>query len=262
MRSDRAKVGFVGLLALALVFLSACDRDGTIFGPGPIEVDVGSEGIPGSGNVVVEERQASEFSQVLLRGEGQVVVTLGAEESLTVETDDNLLQYIDTDVTGGVLEISTASGIDIDPTESVIYRVGMTAVTGLELSGAGSVEIGTVVGDDLRLALSGVGSISVGRADVAVLDVAGSGVGSVAIDAGDVGEATIAVSGVVDYVAGDVRCARVTADVGGTSSATFWVTEMVAVSVTDTASVSYFGLPGSVTEDVGGQGTVTELGDK
>ena len=52
--------------------------------------------VKGSGNVVTKERDVSGFDKVVVSGLGRVIVTQGDEESLTVETDDNLMQYIET----------------------------------------------------------------------------------------------------------------------------------------------------------------------
>ena len=66
---------------------------------------VGIRTIKGSGNVVTEERDVSGFDRVALSGFGEVIITQGDKESLTVETDDNLMRYIETKVRGGTLEL-------------------------------------------------------------------------------------------------------------------------------------------------------------
>ena len=52
------------------------------------EIPLGINTVRGSGNVVTEEREVSGFERVALSGVGQVIVTQGEEEALTVETDD------------------------------------------------------------------------------------------------------------------------------------------------------------------------------
>ena len=71
-----------------------------------------------------------------------MTVTEGDETSLTIATDDNLLTHIDTRVTGATLEISTEPGIDIDPTDTVVYEVTLPDIVGLTLAGAGRIEMG------------------------------------------------------------------------------------------------------------------------
>src|SRR5690242_12646963 len=54
--------------------------------------------VHGSGNVVTEARPVSGFDRVSVSGAGQLKVTQGDAESLTIETDDNLLPYIRSEV--------------------------------------------------------------------------------------------------------------------------------------------------------------------
>ena len=61
--------------------------------------------VRGSGDVIVEERDVSDFEEILVTGAGRVIVTQGGSESLSIETDDNLMQYIETEVRGNTLEI-------------------------------------------------------------------------------------------------------------------------------------------------------------
>ena len=61
--------------------------------------------VRGSGDVIVENRSVSGFDKVSVEGAGRVIITQGKKESLTVETDDNLMKYIKTEVTGDTLEI-------------------------------------------------------------------------------------------------------------------------------------------------------------
>ena len=78
---DTKVLKVVGLLALAVLPLCACNFTA----------------VRGSGNVVTQERQVSGFDSVALSGVGEVFITQGDKESLTVETDDNLMRYIQTE---------------------------------------------------------------------------------------------------------------------------------------------------------------------
>ena len=113
---------FVGLLAVAVLLLSACQITT----------------VRGSGNVVTEEREVSGFEGVALSGVGQVIITQGDEESLTIETDDNLMRYIEGEVRNSRLELRIADNTIPIPSRSIIYRVGVIDMTGLDSSGAGS----------------------------------------------------------------------------------------------------------------------------
>ena len=54
--------------------------------------------IRGSGNLITECRNISNIDRVELSGSGKVIITQSGEESLTVETDDNMMHYVCTEV--------------------------------------------------------------------------------------------------------------------------------------------------------------------
>ena len=60
----------------------------------------------GSGNIIMDEREVSEFNKVHLKGSGNVFLTLGEKQSLIIKTDDNIMPLIKTDVSGKKLTIS------------------------------------------------------------------------------------------------------------------------------------------------------------
>src|SRR5258705_10697028 len=65
----------------------------------------GSNLITGSGNVTRVDRPVSGFAAVALEGSGEVVITQGASEGLTIEAEDNLLPLITSEVKDGVLRL-------------------------------------------------------------------------------------------------------------------------------------------------------------
>ncbi len=68
----------IGLLIIGNLLITAC----------------GLRTIQGSGDVITESRDVSGFDSVSLTGIGRVIITQGDKESLTIEADDNLLEYI------------------------------------------------------------------------------------------------------------------------------------------------------------------------
>ena len=69
-------------------------------------------GEAGNGNVVTQERNVSEdFTEVRGSAGLDVYLTQGNENKIVVEADENLLQYISTDVKNGKLHVTTSSNI-------------------------------------------------------------------------------------------------------------------------------------------------------
>lgn len=256
----RATLLYLITLVVAAVLTGACDE--TSDGPGPVgpvgPVDGQEEGIAGSGNITAETRELPDFERIVLAGEGTVSLSQAANSSLSIETDDNLHQYIVTEVAGGVLTISTAPNIDIAPSSSVRYQITIVEPVGMELTGAGAITAGTLTATSFDVILSGTGDISVDELQADELKVVLTGVGSVRL-VGEVGHQEVEASGVVEYEGADLVSSTATVNASGSGSAIVHVTDELNVDAADSGTVGYYGSP-TVSESVSDSGSVTGLG--
>ncbi|HWL48440.1 MAG TPA: DUF2807 domain-containing protein, partial [Acidimicrobiia bacterium] len=53
-------------------------------------------GVEGSGNVITESREVSDFNEIVLGGSGRVMVEVTGTESLTIEAEDNIMPLLET----------------------------------------------------------------------------------------------------------------------------------------------------------------------
>lgn len=63
--------------------------------------------IRGSGNIITEKRATGEFNGISAGGDFEVEFTNGPVTEVIVEADDNIMSYIETRVSGGILKIRT-----------------------------------------------------------------------------------------------------------------------------------------------------------
>ena len=222
---------------------------------------VGIRTIKGSGNVVTEERDVSGFDSVALSGFGEVIITQGDEESLTVETDDNLMQYIETQVRGGTLELGfTDDDILLRPSKSIIFRLSVIDLTALDSSGAGKFEIDELDAERLEVTLSGAGDIRIDSLTATDLVVTVSGAGNIEV-AGQVKTQQFNLNALGNYNASDLESQAATVRISGAGSASIWVHDTLDVVISGAGNVEYFGSP-DVTQDISGVGSVKSRGDK
>jgi hypothetical protein len=177
--------------------------------------------ITGSGRVATEDREVSGFTRVDLAGNGEVTVTQGEAESLTVEADDNVLPALTSEVSDSTLKLGTKQGTTVRSTTPIRYRVTVKDLTGISLSGSGSFTAQNIDVRALRVDISGSGMATIG---------------------GAADEQDIRLSGSGRYEAAELRSQRVTAAISGSGE--------VAVAVS-----------GELTVDISGSGTVTYSGD-
>jgi hypothetical protein len=222
---------------------------------------VGTRTIKGSGNVVTAERDVSGFDSVALSGFGEVIITQSDKESLTVETDDNLMQYIETQVRGRTLELGfTDDDILLRPSKSIIFRLSVIELTALDSSGAGLFEMDELDADRLKVNLSGAGDIGIDSLSATDLVVTVSGAGNIKL-AGQVETQEIDLSGLGNYNAPDLESQAATVRISGAGSAGIWALDTLDVTISGAGNVDYYGSP-EVSKNISGLGKVTSQGDK
>ena len=244
----------ITLMALAVI-LSTLACSGNING-----VNFGNDPIEGSGNVVSEEREVSGFSRLELAGLGKLVVEFGEEEALTVEAEDNLLPYIETEVRGQRLVIKMQEGISINPTESITYYLTVVELDSVEVSGLINAILPEITTTDFTLDISGGGDVDIAGLYAARLTVNISGLGDVTVDEGEVTDLVVDISGGGSFKAGDLESEYAEVEISGLGSATLRVSKRLEVKISGGGSVEYYGSP-SVDSDISGVGDVEKLGD-
>ncbi len=98
---------------------------------------VNGKSAQGSGNIITEEREVSEFNKVHLKGSGNVFLTLGEKQTLIIKTDENIMPLIETDVSGKKLTISNGKHY-LRPTVLEVF-ITVNNLEGVAISGSGNV---------------------------------------------------------------------------------------------------------------------------
>lgn len=140
---------FATALIVGLIFSSGCGI-GRSF--------VTSSGIKGSGTTKVEQRNVSGFSKIDASGAINLeIATQNSDFNVTVEADDNLLQYIKTEASGDTLKIYSEG--NISPKTKINVKISMRELSDLDISGASSANITNIKSDSLELTASGASKI-------------------------------------------------------------------------------------------------------
>ena len=191
----------------------------------------------GSGNVVSESRTVSGFTKIDLCGAGDVIIEQNGTEALTIEAEDNLIPKLTSEVVNGTLRLGEKSNLTIHLTKPVTYRVSMKDVSGLMISGSGTVTAATITAPSLAVDLSGSGKITVG---------------------GTVDQQDLAISGSGEYQAQDLQTKIASAEISGSGNATVTVNDKLDAQISGSGQLTYYGNPPQVTQEVSGSGRVTK----
>jgi hypothetical protein len=173
-------------------------------------------GVQGSGNVQNEKRSVAEFNAIEVGGIFEVEVVAQKEFSVEVEADDNLLQFIRTEVKGGTLEISTEK--KISPRGRIHVRVSAPDIESLQVSGASKLSLANLKNDSLKVDASGASKIKVdGETKNLEIELSGaSKIEAEALMAENVNVAGSGASCASVNVSGDLK-----ADLSGASKVTY-----------------------------------------
>jgi hypothetical protein len=219
--------------------------------------------VQGSGHIITENRSVSNFHAVKLSALGDLTITQGTTESLTVQADDNLMKLINAEVVNGVLEISFDNNAWTSyylSGESIKFDLTVVNLDSISFAGAGKITVQNLNVPNLSTSLTGAGSMSINHLTSDKLTVQLSGAGSLNAD-GTITSQEINLSGVGSYQAADLQSADASVSLSGVGSATVWVTNTLDVTVSGAGSIGYYGEP-VVTKNITGLGSLVNKGTK
>jgi hypothetical protein len=231
-----------------------------ICGCGVLNDVMTAERVHGSGIVVKENREVRGFSKVRLASQGELSIRQGNEESLAIETDDNILPKIKTVVESGRLTIETERGVSVSPTAGIRYTLMVKDLDNLELSGSGKVHAGPLHSGSFVARLPGSGTIRLDALEAGALQAEISGSGNIEI-AGMVKRQEAHISGSGKYDAPDLQCKAADVSISGSGHITLWAQESLAAHISGSGSVGYYGNP-ALTKNISGSGSVRHIGDR
>ncbi len=212
----------------------------------------------GDGTIKAETRNVSGFSKVSLSGTGNLVIQQAPAESLTVTAEDNILPLIKTTVEGNTLVIKYQDNVSVQPTKPIIFALTVKTLTGVSVSGEGTVTLNGINTPSLDIHMSGAGNVTAHGISTTSLDVNISGAANVAIDGHTVRQ-TITISGAGKYQADQFISNDATIDISGAGSGTVNAQDTLDVTISGEGSVKYIGNP-TVTQHISGAGSVTKQG--
>jgi len=194
----------------------------------------------GNGKVVKEERSAEQASGVRVASGIDVYLSQGEKQSIVVEADENLHEYILTEVKNDVLNVYTEANIR-DAEAKKVY-VTLKVINTVGTSSAGDVLGETPVrADDLRLSASSAGDIKL-EVYVKNIDANISSSGDVTL----VGEADMidaSLSSAGDLNAFNLKVREAEVSVSSAGNADLYVTEKLNARASSAGDVNYKGDP-------------------
>src|SRR5690349_5624495 len=114
--------------------------------------------IKGSGQVKSEKRQVESFNKISTGGSIDVVIEQGSSEGVEITTDDNLQNYIITEIKNHTLNIQVKENYSVSPTKLVV-KATCKELKAISAGGSGDVSTsGELKTEDLAISQGGSGN--------------------------------------------------------------------------------------------------------
>ena len=207
---------------IIFVFLAAC-----------VVLAVGCRwvGIRGNGHIKTDDRTISAFTEIDAGGAFEIEWQSGSP-ALRITTDENLLSYVESDVSGDTLRLRTHE--HIWPTRGIKVIMSSPTRTGARIRGAVKLTAKQLTGSKFALEASGASQVS--------LD-------------GNVDELLADMTGASELNAGGLQTKTAEISTTGAGDAEIAVAETLKVAITGAGKVTYSGNP-TIEKHITGAGSV------
>lgn len=210
------------------------------------------ETIHGDGPLVKQTRTPGEFAKLELDIPAHITYIVADSVSMTIASEQNIIDNIITEVDGRTLEIK--SDKDLEPSRPIEIIMTIRTLEGITLNGSGKIRgINTLSGKEIRLNINGSGDIA-GRFDFRMIRTEINGSGDAQLQ-GKCEEQRIDINGSGNYCAEGRQSDVCMVEISGSGDADVNVMTKLSADVVGSGNVRYAGEP-SISTNVTGSGEV------
>jgi hypothetical protein len=202
-----------------------------------IEIEVDDDFEEGNGDRVSETRDLATFNSIRVKGGIELEVEAGGEQSVSISTDSNRIELVETYVDDGTLVIDMKknkrkrfwNNVDVD------VKITVANFDGIEVLGAVDGDINNINSDNFKIDIRGAADLNLsGSCKNLTLDIKGAG----------------------DVDADKLECASVDVDLKGAGSASVYASESIDALMAGVGSIDVYGEPKDVNKRTGGIGSI------
>jgi hypothetical protein len=213
--------------------------------------------IHGNGNVVSEYRTPGLFSKISNSTNVDVIFRISDTTGVTVEAEENLIGYIETELHNGTLEIGLRHGIAcLNFNEPARIIVTAPSVSEIALSGSGKIIAGSLTGGFVSVKLSGSGAITVEGVTADDMDVRISGSGDIQLRSIETSSIDARISGSGDMnLEGDAAVANFTTSGSGDNHSQNLLVKTAVITISGSGNI-YTSVETRLNASISGSGNI------
>jgi hypothetical protein len=216
--------------------------------------------IKGNGNNVTIERSTGDYEGIAVSGWFDVDLVAGNEGKVTLQGEENLLEYIITEVKDGKLVIKTEKGVNLKTSSwksEILITVPVESINSVSMSGSGDIVGKTKIkSDKFSTAMSGSGDITL-DIESNSLSASMSGSGDITLS-GNTKDFDATISGSGDIEAYNLEADNVSATVSGSADIQLTAKKSIKARVSGSGDISYRGNPEKVDTKTSGSGDISK----
>lgn len=216
-----------------------------------------SKKVKGNGNVITKTRSIDSFDKVSVGGSFDVNLIDGTEGKLTIEGEENLLPYIETEVRNGKLKVQFKENTNIRTTKRLVITIPFEDIEAISLGGSGNVTVKKrLKADDAAFSIGGSGNITTNvEANTVKVSIGGSG--NIKLK-GKTDNFKCSLAGSGSIKAYDLNANSLKASIAGSGSIQTSVRNKIKANIVGSGSVYYKGNPSNINTNSIGSGDVID----
>ena len=218
----------------------------------------GDKSIKGNGNMTTITRTTSNYDGISCAGQFDYILVAGTEGKITIEGEENLLDYIVTEVKNNKLVIKTQNHINLKPSNNKTIKITIPFkdISSVSLAGSGDLWNKDVISaTNLDVSLAGSGDILLNiNASSTKGSIAGSGDLTLKGSTNNL-QANVAGSG--DFHGFNLQSNHTDVSVAGSGDAEVVCNESLKARVAGSGDIEYRGNPKTEDTKVAGSGSIS-----
>jgi hypothetical protein len=215
-------------------------------------------GIDGVGNITNESIDRTDFSKIELSVPSTVYVTEGAEYSVEVFAQQNIIDILTFEQTGDELILGTQPGTRLDDFKPITFYITIPSIERLAVNGSGKIYADHCQTTNVVLRINGSGEIEVETIEADKLTALISGSGKIYATSGQIIQESFSISGsgILDFVA--IESQEAETKISGSGTIRVFASEKLDVTISGSGSVYYAGSP-DINTTISGSGKVKKI---
>ena len=235
------------LVAVAILFVSSANAQWW-----------GGKKIKGNGNMTKITRTTSDYDGIKCAGSFDYILVAGNEGKITIEGEENLLEYIITEVKDGQLKVKTKNNVSLRTSynKTIKITIPFKDIDEIALSGSGDLwNEDKITANNLEVSLAGSGDIVL---DIEATSIDGSlaGSGDMTLK-GKTNDLEISLAGSGDIHGFGLQANNTDVSVAGSGDIEIVSNKSLKARVSGSGDIQYKGNPAKEDTKVSGSGSIS-----